>query len=102
MSRGAAATATAEGGGLTIQEFIDGMGWGAFNTQVLFQCGACWGADALEMMLVSFLGPAIDAHFLASRSPRYRSLVRGLLGGLIRHKTNPGENPSTPGTSRAL
>ncbi len=69
------------GGGFTIQEFIDGMGWGGFNTQVLFQCGACWGADALEMMLVSFLGPALD-HFMASRSPRYRSLVRGLLGGL--------------------
>ena len=71
-----------EGGGFTVQEFIDGMGWGSFNTRVLFQCGACWGADALEMMLVSFLGPALDAHFLAGRSSRYRSLVRGLLGGL--------------------
>ena len=79
---GAPRALAAAGGRFTVQEFIDAMGWGPFNTRVLFQCGACWGADALEMMLVSFLGPAIDDTLMAGHSPRYRSLVRGLLGGL--------------------
>ena len=38
--------------------------------------------DAMEMMLVSFMVPVIEAYWLEGRSPRYRATVKGLVGAL--------------------
>ena len=67
---------------LTVEEFVEAMPWGRFNWKVLFQCGACWACDAMEMMLVSFMVPIIEAYWLEGRSPRYRATVKGLVGAL--------------------
>ena len=34
-------------------------GFGSFHVLMLFYCGCAWAADATEMMLLSFLGPAV-------------------------------------------
>ena len=62
-----------------MEEFVEAMPWGRFNWKVLFQCGACWACDAMEMMLVSFMVPVIEAYWLEGRSPRYRATVKGLV-----------------------
>ncbi len=36
-------------------------GFGRFHVMLLFYCGCAWAADAVEMMLLSFLGPAVRA-----------------------------------------
>ena len=35
-------------------------GFGRFHVMLLFYCGCAWAADAVEMMLLSFLGPAVS------------------------------------------
>jgi hypothetical protein len=34
-------------------------GFGRFHVVLLLYCGCAWAADAMEMMLLSFLGPAV-------------------------------------------
>jgi len=34
-------------------------GFGVFQLLLLFYAGLAWAADAMEMMLLSFLGPAV-------------------------------------------
>ena len=34
-------------------------GFGRFQVVLLLYCGCAWAADAMEMMLLSFLGPAV-------------------------------------------
>lgn len=36
-----------------------GTGLGRFQVVLLLYCGCAWAADAMEMMLLSFLGPAV-------------------------------------------
>ena len=43
-------------------------GFGRFQWVVLFYCGCAWAADAVEMMLLSFLGPAVRTTHLKSRA----------------------------------
>lgn len=42
----------------TVNEAIDHMGFGWFQAALLCYSGLAWAADAMEMMLLSFLGPA--------------------------------------------
>ncbi len=42
-------------------------GFGRFQWVVLFYCGCAWAADAVEMMLLSFLGPAVRTTHLGPR-----------------------------------
>ncbi|KAK9821616.1 hypothetical protein WJX81_008270 [Elliptochloris bilobata] len=43
----------------TVGEAIDQIGFGRFQVVLLLYCGCAWAADAMEMMLLSFLGPAV-------------------------------------------
>jgi len=44
---------------LTVGEVLDRFGFHRFQWRMLLICGFCWGADAVELMLLSFLLPAI-------------------------------------------
>jgi len=46
-------------GYFTIDEAIEKAGFGRFQWKVLIMCGLCWSADAMEIMLLSFLLPEI-------------------------------------------
>ncbi|CAG9461743.1 unnamed protein product [Pedinophyceae sp. YPF-701] len=41
----------------TVDDALSDMGFGKWQLLVLFYCGVAWSADAMEMMLLSFLGP---------------------------------------------
>lgn len=43
----------------TIEDAIDGMGFGLFQAAMLMYTGLAWMGDAMEMMLLAYLGPAI-------------------------------------------
>jgi len=47
----------------TIDEAIECVGFGRFQVGLLFMCGMCWAADAMEMMLLSFLLPSAKEEF---------------------------------------
>ena len=65
-----------------------GAGFGAFQLSMLFYCGCAWAADATEMMLLSFLGPAVRA---GSSSPLCQlNLLPGSLS------PDPGADASLP------
>ena len=42
---------------------LDAMGFGTFQVMILAFVGLAWTADAMEMMLLSFLGPAMRCEF---------------------------------------
>ena len=42
-------------------------GFGSFHVLMLFYCGCAWAADATEMMLLSFLGPAVCPVYFGPR-----------------------------------
>ena len=44
----------------TVEEAIESMGFGLFQALVLIYSGMAWVADAMEMMLLSFVGPAVQ------------------------------------------
>lgn len=39
----------------SVEDAIEKVGFGKFQVKVLFLCGFCWMADAMEIMLLSFL-----------------------------------------------
>jgi hypothetical protein len=48
----------------TAEEAIEYLGFGKFQWGMLFYVGLIWFADAMELMMLSFIGPAV----------RYRNL----------------------------
>lgn len=49
-------------------EALDAIGFGRFQVGVLLFVGLAWTADAMEMMLLSFLGPAMRCEFGVSKA----------------------------------
>ncbi|KAK3244262.1 hypothetical protein CYMTET_46119 [Cymbomonas tetramitiformis] len=47
----------------TVDEALDAVGFGRFQFYLLVYTGFAWASDALEMMLLSYLGPAARCHF---------------------------------------
>eukprot|EP01116_Phalansterium_solitarium_P004166 TRINITY_DN1506_c0_g1_i1.p1 TRINITY_DN1506_c0_g1~~TRINITY_DN1506_c0_g1_i1.p1 ORF type:complete len:483 (+),score=120.83 TRINITY_DN1506_c0_g1_i1:138-1586(+) len=47
------------GATFSLHEAIDDLGFGRFQVLLLFLCGAQMAADSMEMMLLSFLAPAV-------------------------------------------
>lgn len=45
--------------GFTVNEAVDSGGFGRFQWLLLGYVGMAWMSDALEMMLLSYLGPAL-------------------------------------------
>ncbi|CAL5229494.1 g12830 [Coccomyxa viridis] len=71
-----------EGGGndsptYTIGAALDHIGFGRFHVMLLFYCGCAWAADAVEMMLLSFLGPAVKC--LWNITPAQESLITSIV-----------------------
>uniref|UniRef100_A0A7N2R5T7 Uncharacterized protein n=1 Tax=Quercus lobata TaxID=97700 RepID=A0A7N2R5T7_QUELO len=52
----------------TIEEAIAAMGFGKFQILVLAYAGMGWISEAMEMMLLSFVGPALQ--LLNNRHPK--------------------------------
>lgn len=46
-----------------VDEALDSLGFGKFQKYMLFFVGLAWTADAMEMMLLSFIGPAMRCEF---------------------------------------
>ncbi len=44
---------------LTLEEAIERIGFGRFQIKLLFICGASWAADAMEVLIISFVIPAL-------------------------------------------
>ncbi|CAL8465087.1 g4622 [Coccomyxa elongata] len=61
----------------TVGEALDTIGFGRFQWVVLFYCGCAWAADAVEMMLLSFLGPAVRCEW--GISPSAESLITSIV-----------------------
>lgn len=47
-------------GKYTVEDAVEFMGFGRFQALVLVYAGMAWVADAMEMMLLSFVGPAVQ------------------------------------------
>lgn len=48
-----------DGSRWTVSEAVDGAGFGRFQVMMLCFTGLAWMGDAMEMMLLSFLGPSV-------------------------------------------
>jgi putative MFS transporter len=46
---------------------IEKCGFGRFQWRLTFMCGMWWSADAIEILLVSFLIPAVASQWDLSR-----------------------------------
>ncbi len=43
---------------LSFEEAIGAIGWGKFHTKLMILCGISWAADAMEVLIISFVLPA--------------------------------------------
>ncbi|XP_022949295.1 organic cation/carnitine transporter 7 isoform X3 [Cucurbita moschata] len=69
-----------DGGGssrYTIDEALVSMGFGNFQILVLAYAGMGWASEAMEMMLLSFIGPAVQSAW--SLSPHQESLITSVV-----------------------
>ena len=48
---------------LTLDEMSERLGFGCFHVELLFVVSAIWMADAMEMMLISFVSPPLQCYF---------------------------------------
>jgi hypothetical protein len=51
------------GDSFTMEEAIDALGFGPFQALLLGYTGMAWVAEAMEMMLLSFVGPAVKTEW---------------------------------------
>ena len=61
----------------TVEEAINTIGWGSFNRRAFVMCGLVWSADAMEVMLLSFLMPVLKEEW------DLRNGEDGLLGSVL-------------------
>ncbi|CAG7890365.1 unnamed protein product [Brassica rapa] len=61
----------------TVDEALVGIGFGKFQLFVLAYAGMAWVAEAMEMMLLSFVGPAVQS--LWNLSAREESLITSVV-----------------------
>lgn len=47
----------------TVEEAMDSLGFGKFQALLLGYTGMAWVAEAMEMMLLSFVGPAVRSEW---------------------------------------
>ena len=47
----------------TVNHAIDSLGFGNYQIILSFIVGMAWVADAMEMMILSVLGPALHCHW---------------------------------------
>lgn len=61
----------------TVDEALMKMGFGKFQAFVLAYAGMGWISEAMEMMLLSFVGPAVQS--LWGLSPNQESLITSVV-----------------------
>ncbi|XP_028776853.1 organic cation/carnitine transporter 7 [Neltuma alba] len=65
------------GPGYTIDEALTAMGFGNFQLLVLAYAGLGWIAEAMEMMILSVVGPAVQSAW--SLSPQQENLITSIV-----------------------
>ncbi|KAK4396639.1 Organic cation/carnitine transporter 7 [Sesamum angolense] len=71
-----------ESDGYTVDEALSSVGFGAFQGLALVFAGIGWFSDAMEITLLSFIGPALESEW--SLSPTEESLLStAVFGGMI-------------------
>ncbi|EFJ34774.1 hypothetical protein SELMODRAFT_81650 [Selaginella moellendorffii] len=61
----------------TLDDAIESLGFGRFQCLILVYAGMSWMAEAMEMMLLSFVGPAVEQ--LWDLSPRQESTISSVV-----------------------
>ncbi|XP_024535954.1 organic cation/carnitine transporter 7 [Selaginella moellendorffii] len=61
----------------TLDDAIESLGFGRFQCLILVYAGMSWMAEAMEMMLLSFVGPAVEQ--LWDLSPRQESAISSVV-----------------------
>ena len=61
----------------TVDEALVAMGFGYFHVLVLTYAGMAWISEAMEMMLLSFVGPALQSAW--SLSSHQQSLIASVV-----------------------
>jgi MFS family permease len=62
---------------LTLEEAINRLGVGPFQHRIMAACGFCNAADAMEVLLLSFLGVVVQQEF--DLGPHYGSLLTSIV-----------------------
>ncbi|KAJ7520285.1 hypothetical protein O6H91_20G076600 [Diphasiastrum complanatum] len=66
----------------TLEDAIDSIGFGQFQMLILLYAGISWMAEAMEMMLLSFVGPAVQS--LWNLTPKEQSFISSVVfGGMM-------------------
>lgn len=66
-----------ESNAYTVEEALVTMGFGKFQVLVLIYAGMGWISEAMEMMLLSFVGPAVQSAW--DLSPHEESLLTSMV-----------------------
>jgi hypothetical protein len=62
----------------TVEDAMNTVGFGKYHWFLVFLAGMAWMGDAMEVMILSYLGPAVSARLrgtLLHRSPRDPSVA---------------------------
>ncbi|MFC4639612.1 MFS transporter [Deinococcus hohokamensis] len=71
-------------GALSVDAAIDQLGLGAFQWRLLLICGLTWAADAMEVLLMGFALPGINASFgLGPGAPEAKWLLSATFAGMF-------------------
>ncbi|KAL2250970.1 organic cation/carnitine transporter 7 isoform X1 [Sesamum indicum] len=71
-----------QGNGYTVDEALSSVGFGTFQVLSLVFAGIGWCSDAMEVTLLSFIGPALESEW--SLSPTEESLLStAVFGGML-------------------
>ncbi|KAL2553848.1 Sugar transporter [Forsythia ovata] len=68
--------------GYTLDEALSTVGFGTFQGLALLFSGAGWVAEAMEMMLLSFIGPSVKSEWTLS-STEESLLTTAVFGGML-------------------
>lgn len=66
-----------------VGELVDVIGYGYFQHVLMFQCGMVWMADAMEMMLMSYLLPRVKQEWNLSKTEEADIMTFTFFGMLI-------------------
>lgn len=66
----------------TVDEALASVGFGKFQGLVLVYAGLAWFADAMEVMILSFVGPAVKSQWDLSSSQE-SLLSTAVFGGML-------------------
>ena len=67
----------------SVGELVDLVGYGCFQHFLMFQCGMVWMADAMEMMLMSYLLPRVKQEWNLSKTQEADIMTFTFFGMLI-------------------